>query len=85
MTSILASPRPPAVILERGPREQLRVEIGHHGHATFADMRVWYLRPDGKWYPSRAGVTIAPRLLDQVVDALVQIRDQFIFTAKSRS
>lgn len=65
---------PPAVIIERHNREQLRLEVGHHQHATFVDLRRWVLRADGRFYPTRQGVTVAPRHLTALIEGLERLR-----------
>ncbi|GAB6175580.1 hypothetical protein JCM16814_04710 [Desulfobaculum senezii] len=56
--------------------EEVRASITHYNHNPYADIRVFYLSGD-QFKPTRKGLTIAPHLLDELIEALMALREQF--------
>jgi hypothetical protein len=50
--------------------EELRIESKSYNGYPYIDVRVWFTTDGGEWRPTRTGVTIRPRELDEVIAAL---------------
>ena len=46
-----------------------------HGYDV-VDIRIHYFSPDGKYLPSKKGITVRKDILDKLIDALIQVRDE---------
>jgi hypothetical protein len=55
---------------QRGPKEALRVCISEFKGRRYCDLRVWYVDKDGELRPGKAGVTLRPEILADVLEAL---------------
>lgn len=60
--------------IERKEGEQLRLERRSYNGYPFLDLRVWFQGDDGEWRPTKKGLSIKPRELDEVIAALTKAR-----------
>ncbi|WP_028226733.1 transcriptional coactivator p15/PC4 family protein [Paraburkholderia ferrariae] len=56
--------------LRRSDSERLRVTVGEYRGRTLVDLRVWYSTESGEWRPGRAGVSIRPEQVGELMQAL---------------
>jgi len=57
-----------------GQATELRIEAGTYSDWPYVDMRIWVLKEDDQWVPTRSGVTMSPNyVLSGVVEALRQV------------
>ena len=65
----------PSLELERGPTEKLVISARTFKTNDYVEGRLYWLRDDGEWLPTRKGSTIkSPDEVDQVVAVLQEIR-----------
>lgn len=57
--------------LPRGDCERLRVTLSEFRGRELVDVRVWYVTESGEWRPGRAGVSLRPSQVGEVVQALM--------------
>jgi hypothetical protein len=57
--------------LPRGDSERLRVTLSEYRGRELVDVRVWYVTESGEWKPGRAGVSLRPAQIGEVVQALM--------------
>jgi Transcriptional Coactivator p15 (PC4) len=57
--------------LRKSDSERLRIQIGQYRGRTFIDLRVWYSTEFGEYKPSRAGVSLHPGQVAEVVQGLL--------------
>jgi len=63
-----------ATIARKDGAEELRVEAKTFNNFPYYDIRVWFKSDGGEWRPTKTGVTIKPRELDDVIAALSKAR-----------
>lgn len=56
----------------KGSESEFRIAINENDGDRVVDLRVWVTTPYGGRRPSRVGVTIRPKRLGQVIEALQQ-------------
>lgn len=56
--------------LQKNSRERLRVSVDQYKGHEYIAVRIWFVAADGEYRPSRAGVTLKPALIPQLVQAL---------------
>ncbi|MBN3848346.1 hypothetical protein G3N58_16125 [Paraburkholderia sp. Ac-20342] len=56
--------------IQKNSRERLRVTVGQYKGHEYVGIRIWFVGPDGQYRPSRAGVTLKPSLMPQLMQAL---------------
>ncbi|WP_175939917.1 transcriptional coactivator p15/PC4 family protein [Caballeronia sp. BCC1704] len=61
----------PLLDLRRSDSERLRVTLSEYRGRTLVDLRVWYSTETGEWKPGRAGVSLRPNQVGEVVQALM--------------
>lgn len=52
--------------------EALRVIAGKCNGYDFVQIREWYKTPEGEWRPGKRGISVKPRELRAVIDALTK-------------
>jgi hypothetical protein len=57
--------------IRKSDSERLRIQISEYRGRTFIDFRVWYSIESGEFKPGRAGVTIRPDQVSEVVQGLM--------------
>jgi hypothetical protein len=61
----------PLLDLPRSDSERLRVTVSEYRGRSYVDLRIWYAAADGEWKPGRAGVSLRPEQVGEVVQALM--------------
>lgn len=56
--------------IRRGDSERLRVTVSEYRGRTLVDLRVWYSTDSGEFKPGRAGVSLRPEQVGEVMRAL---------------
>lgn len=56
--------------LRRSDSERLRVTVDEYRGRTLIDLRIWYCTESGEWKPGRAGVSLRPEQVSEVLQAL---------------
>ena len=57
--------------IRRSDSERLRITISEFKGRTFIDLRVWYSTESGEFKPGRAGVSLRPEQVGEVVQGLM--------------
>jgi hypothetical protein len=63
-----------ATIARKDGAEELRIEAKSYNGYPYFDLRVWFKGDGGEWRPTKTGVTIKPREIDEVISALTKAR-----------
>ncbi|WP_233343576.1 transcriptional coactivator p15/PC4 family protein [Burkholderia cepacia] len=56
--------------LRRSDSERLRVTVGEYRGRMLVDLRIWFATDRGEWKPGRAGVSLRPDQVSEVMQAL---------------
>lgn len=56
--------------MRRSESERLRVTVGEYRGRTLVDARIWFVTDGGEWKPGRAGVSLRPEQVGEVMQAL---------------
>ena len=56
--------------IRRSDSERLRVTVSEYRGRSLVDLRVWYATSDGEFKPGRAGVSLRPEQVGEVMQAL---------------
>jgi hypothetical protein len=56
--------------LRRSDSERLRVTVSEYRGRTLIDLRVWFAADGGEFKPGRAGVSLRPEQVGEVMQAL---------------
>jgi hypothetical protein len=56
--------------IRRSDSERLRVTVSEYRGRTLVDLRVWYSTNSGEFKPGRAGVSLRPEQVGEVMQAL---------------
>ncbi|PRF75134.1 hypothetical protein C6Q12_17215 [Burkholderia multivorans] len=56
--------------LRRSDAERLRVTVGEYRGRTLIDVRIWFVVDGGEWKPGRAGVSLRPEHVAELMQAL---------------
>ena len=59
------------VDIRKSDSERLRINISEYRGRTFIDLRVWYSTESGEYKPGRAGVSLRPDQIGEVVQGLL--------------
>lgn len=57
--------------IRKSDSERLRINISAYKGRTFIDLRVWYSTASGEFKPGRAGVSLRPDQIAEVVQGLM--------------
>ncbi len=57
--------------IRKSDGERLRINISDYRGRSFIDLRVWYSTESGEYKPGRAGVSLRPDQVAQVVQGLL--------------
>lgn len=57
--------------IRKSDSERLRINISEYKGRTFIDLRVWYSTGNGELKPGRAGVSLRPDQVAEVVQGLM--------------
>jgi hypothetical protein len=57
--------------IRKSDSERLRITISEYRGRTFIDLRVWYSIESGEFKPGRAGVSLRPDQIAEVVQGLL--------------
>ncbi|MCC8396313.1 transcriptional coactivator p15/PC4 family protein [Paraburkholderia sp. MMS20-SJTR3] len=57
--------------IRKSDSERLRVTVSEYRGRTFIDLRVWYSIESGDYKPGRAGVSLRPDQIAEVVQGLL--------------
>ena len=69
-----AATRQPAFLdIRRSDSERLRITISEYRGRTFVDLRVWYSAESGEFRPGRAGLTIRPEQMAEVMQGMLMV------------
>jgi hypothetical protein len=63
--------------IEKNPMEKIMISISEFKKKKYVDVRVYFMDDDMEWKPTKKGVTIAPDLIDQVIEALNKAKEEF--------
>ena len=65
--------RDPSCLLDirKSDSERIRINISDYRGRTFIDLRVWYSTESGEFKPGRAGVSLRPDQIAEVVQGLL--------------
>jgi len=68
----------PLATISRGPNRELRLRWREYKGFHFVDIREWSVNAHNRqWWPERGkGITIKPREVEQVIDALEEVRER---------
>lgn len=58
-----------------GDDAELRVTTSVFRGSRYVSLRNYWRNPEGEWCPTRKGVTVNIELLDEIIEALTQVRD----------
>ncbi|SAK61449.1 Transcriptional Coactivator p15 (PC4) [Caballeronia catudaia] len=61
----------PLLDLRRSDSERLRVTVSEYRGRSYIDLRIWFATDGGELKPSRAGVSLRPEQVGEVVQALL--------------
>lgn len=56
--------------IRRSDSERLRVTVGEYRGRMLIDLRIWFAAEHGEWKPGRAGVSLRPDQVGEVMQAL---------------
>ncbi|MDN7950417.1 transcriptional coactivator p15/PC4 family protein [Burkholderia multivorans] len=56
--------------LRRSDSERLRVTVSEYRGRTLIDVRIWFVVDGGEWKPGRAGVSLRPEHVAELMQAL---------------
>lgn len=56
--------------VRRSDSERLRVTVSEYRGRTLIDLRIWFVTDGGEWKPGRAGVSLRPDQVGEVMQAL---------------
>ncbi len=57
--------------IRKSDSERIRINISDYRGRTFIDLRVWYSTENGEFKPGRAGVSLRPDQIAEVVQGLL--------------
>ena len=57
-------------ILELPSGVQVRASLGRWGERDLAHLRTWFQGKDGRWRPTRRGITVPPEQLEELEGAV---------------
>jgi len=63
--------------IEKNPMEKIMITISEFKKKRYVDLRVYFMNDEMEWRPTKKGITIAPDLIDQVIDALKRAKEEF--------
>lgn len=63
--------------IEKNPVEKIMVTISEFKKKKYVDVRIYFMNDDMEWKPTKKGVTIAPDLIDHVIEALQKAKQEF--------
>lgn len=63
--------------IEKNPMEKIMITISEFKKKKYVDLRVYFMNDEMEWRPTKKGITIAPDLIDQVIDALKRAKEEF--------
>ena len=61
--------------IKKNKTNYVQIELREYEGHPFVDVREFYDSEDGKRLPTKKGITFTPKVLDQVVDGLVQLQN----------
>ena len=64
-------------ILELPSGVQVRASIGSWGQRVLAHLRTWFRGKDGRWWPTRRGITVPPEQLLELEEAVRALREAY--------
>lgn len=64
----------------KGNCHEVRIAANTYRGSWHVDIRMFFLDPDGVWYPTRRGAAIRSGEIDEVIDALLQAKARFANT-----
>ncbi|WP_232443291.1 transcriptional coactivator p15/PC4 family protein [Burkholderia ubonensis] len=56
--------------MRRSDSERLRVTVGEYRGRVLVDLRIWFAAEHGEWKPGRAGISLHPGQVVEVMQAL---------------
>ncbi|ABI87959.1 transcriptional Coactivator p15 family protein [Burkholderia ambifaria AMMD] len=56
--------------IRRSDSERLRVTVSEYRGRVLVDLRIWFAAEHGEWKPGRAGVSLRPDQVGEVMQAL---------------
>lgn len=65
-------------IIEKNPIERIQVELKEYRKKQYLDIRTYYRSDDGDWKPTKKGVTIPPDSMEDLVQAVNKINEEYI-------
>ena len=69
--------QPPHVVhvIPKGERHEVRVSLSKYRGRTFVDLRLFIVDGQGEWIPTRKGVTVDVRQLEELEEAVLKLRN----------
>lgn len=65
-------------IIEKNPIERIQVELKEYRKKQYLDIRTYYRSDDGDWKPTKKGVTIPPDCMEDLLQAVIKINEEYI-------
>lgn len=62
--------------IERNPTERIFIEDSEYKGQQLVSLRIYFLSKEDEWLPTKKGVTFKKDQLDEVLEALTQIKNQ---------
>lgn len=62
--------------IEKNPVEKIMITLSEFKKKKYVDLRIYFMNDDMEWKPTKKGVTIAPDLIDQVIEALKKAKEE---------
>lgn len=67
------SPEDVVAKIKKNATEEIRISRSFYMGHSLANMRVWFVTPDGSMRPSKKGLAFATRLLPEVIEGLTEL------------
>jgi hypothetical protein len=62
--------------IEKNDHEEIRITRSMFNGKEYIDTRLYFLdEKDGEYKPTKKGLSVVPELFEELVDALVEVRD----------
>ena len=63
------------VEIKKNKTNYVQIELRDYEGRPFVDVREFYDAEDGKRLPTKKGITFSPKVLEQVIEGLVQVQN----------
>lgn len=62
--------------IKKNKTNYVQIELREYEGHPYVDVREFYDDEDGRRLPTKKGITFSPKVLDEVVDGLVQLQNE---------